>query len=72
MRRPQVFDMKRPLVLPLHNYARAKEVLAGEAALELDRNDWRQREWSPSELYGYARLSQAAEAYYRCSAPCCR
>ena len=61
----QVFDMKRPLELPLHNHARLKELLRGEEDIKVGRNVWRHKEWSVNEQIGFEYLTRASDEYYR-------
>jgi hypothetical protein len=61
----QVYDMKRPLALPLHNYKRAMEMLEGEAKVDMDRNAWKRREWHKGEGLGWDLWGQASLMYFR-------
>jgi hypothetical protein len=59
--------MKRPLALPLHNYARALELLEAEEGLEIDRNAWKRREWRGGEDVGWDLWEMASLYYFRCA-----
>ena len=61
----QIFDMTRPLELPLQNSTAAKEVLEAEKGAGIGRNAWKHKEWSESERIGFEGMSRASDEYYR-------
>ena len=48
----QVYDMKRPLQLPLEDYDGMREMLDAEEHVEIDRNAWKRDEWKDGEDIG--------------------
>jgi hypothetical protein len=62
----QVYKLRQPVVLPLHDYASAKALLeAEEEASEIDRNEWKQSMWTTQEHIGIKVQKAASRTYYR-------
>ena len=62
---PQVYDLKRPLKLPVHDYDRMAEALTEEEHADIDRNAWKRKEWLAGEDYGWDMWELSSLAYFR-------
>jgi hypothetical protein len=61
--------MKRPLVLPLHSHERMQELMEAEEKVDIDRNDWKHREWRLGEDLGWDLWGQSSLKYFRLGIP---
>jgi hypothetical protein len=60
-----VYDLKRPLVLPVHNHERMREVLEAEKAVDINRNEWKRSHWRLGEDLGWDLWGQNSLHYFR-------
>ncbi|EIE20118.1 hypothetical protein COCSUDRAFT_57844 [Coccomyxa subellipsoidea C-169] len=60
-----VYDLVRPVVLPLHNYEKMRIMLEGEKNVTVDRNAWKRREWRLGEDVGWDTWEVASLTYFR-------
>ncbi|KAK9901229.1 hypothetical protein WJX75_001484 [Coccomyxa subellipsoidea] len=61
----EVYDLVRPVVLPLHNYDRMAAILEAEKNVTVDRNAWKRREWRLGEDVGWDNWETASLQYFR-------
>lgn len=61
----QVYDMKRPLDLPLEDYERSREMLDAEEEVDVDRNAWKRDAWQAGEEFGWDNWGAASQTYFR-------
>lgn len=64
-----MYDLVRPVVLPLHNYDRMAAILEAEKNVTVDRNAWKRREWRLGEDVGWDNWETASLQYFRWAAP---
>lgn len=60
----QVFDLKRPLQIPYHNYQKALKILQQEEHADIDHNHWKESGWHPRERVGRQTWEAASQKYF--------
>ena len=60
----QIFDLKRPLDIPYHNYNKAVKLLEQEEHADIDHNHWKDSVWQEREKVGRKAWEEASHKYY--------